>query len=303
MEIANVEQTVGAVVVSLMESKTETLDNDGIRLVYQRRRRPDGPAVALLHGLMESRETFEPIAASLSDWDVYLLDLRGHGESDHAPGHYHIPDFATDVMCLLERVIRRPAFLVGHSLGAVAAAYIGQRRPDLLRGLVLEDPPLYLGERSQWRACLFSLLFPVIQRVVGEMQGRNATPVEFSEFISASSSLVCGTVGEELTESAIESLGRSLAAMDVSLWEAAINGALWDGFDPEETIDCPGLLLQADPVRGPAFLPNHVERLRVTSPRVQIVEVLGSGHFIHNARRSEAPYLQHLKEFVSEHAN
>ncbi len=285
-----------------MKNTTETLDNAGVRLNYKRRGRPDGPPVVFLHGLMESGGTFEPIAAAFPEYDVYLLDLRGHGESDHAPGHYRIPDFAADVVCLLEKVVRRSAFLVGHSLGAVAAAHVGQCRTDLLCGLVLEDPPLYLGDRSQWRASVFSLLFPVMRRVVSEMQGRDATPAEFSEFISTAGSFAGGKMGEELTESAIESVGQSLAAMDASLWAAAISGVLWDGFDPDATIDCPGLLLRADPVRGAAFLPHHADRLHVRSPRIQIIEVHGSGHFMHNARRFEASYLRHLKTFFAEHA-
>jgi pimeloyl-ACP methyl ester carboxylesterase len=286
-----------------MKSTTETLDNEGVRLVYERRGRSDGLAIVFLHGLMESGETFAPIAAALPEHDVYLLDFRGHGESDHAPGHYRIPDFTTDVVCLLEQVVRRPAYLVGHSLGAVAAAYVGQCRTDLLHGLVLEDPPLYLGDRSQWTASVFSLLFPVMQRVVREMQGRDATPAEYSEFIATAGSFTGGKMGKELTAPAIESVGQSLAAMDASLWEVAISGVLWDGFDPDATIDCPSLLLQADPVRGAALLPNHAARLRVTSPRVQIIEVHGSGHFIHNARRFEASYLRHLMAFVAEHEN
>jgi pimeloyl-ACP methyl ester carboxylesterase len=203
---------------------------------------------------------------------------------------------------LLEQTVRRPAVVVGHSFGAVAAAHVGQRRTDLLHGLVLEDPPLYLGDRLQWRASVFSMLFPVMQRVVSEMQARDATPEEFSEFISAAGSFVGGTMGEELTETAIASVGRSLAAMDASLWDDAISGVLWDGFDPDVMIECPGLLLQADRKRGSAFLPSHADRLRVTSPGVQIIEVLGSGHFIHNARKFEDSYLRHLKTFLAEHA-
>jgi pimeloyl-ACP methyl ester carboxylesterase len=59
---------------------------------------------------------------------VVRLDLRGHGASAHAPGTYLIDRYGADVAAVLERVAARPAVVVGHSLGGVAAWWFAQRR-------------------------------------------------------------------------------------------------------------------------------------------------------------------------------
>src|SRR5690242_5201193 len=59
------------------------------------------------------------------------------------PGAYRIGDYADDAVKVLREI--GPAFVVGHSLGGVAAWRAAQRVPELVLGAVLEDPPLFLG--------------------------------------------------------------------------------------------------------------------------------------------------------------
>ena len=51
-----------------MKDTKETLDNDGVRVVYSRRGRPNGPPVVFLHGLMVVVGVFMIVA--------HLLRLR-----------------------------------------------------------------------------------------------------------------------------------------------------------------------------------------------------------------------------------
>ena len=44
------------------------------------------PAIVLVHGITESRETWRPIIEALAaDHRVLAVDLRGHGASEHEP--------------------------------------------------------------------------------------------------------------------------------------------------------------------------------------------------------------------------
>jgi pimeloyl-ACP methyl ester carboxylesterase len=52
-----------------------------------------------------------------------------------------------------------PVVLVGHSMGALESMYLAGDLPDLVRAIVLEDPPM-AQDLSQWRdAALFEGLF------------------------------------------------------------------------------------------------------------------------------------------------
>ncbi len=97
------------------------------------------PPVLLLHGLGEQAHTWDAVAAALSGTHrTIALDLRGHGASGR-PGAYSFALMADDVLAVLDGLGHRSAALVGHSLGAMVAVLVAQRRPDLVRRLVLED--------------------------------------------------------------------------------------------------------------------------------------------------------------------
>jgi pimeloyl-ACP methyl ester carboxylesterase len=121
-------------------------------LVVRRHGRPPGtaPTLLLLHGLTDSADGW---ADALERWKdgyaIVTVDQRGHGGSPRFtpqqlaahPGEQMVDD----AVALLEQ-LDRPV-VVGHSLGGAVALDVGVRRPDLVRGLVLEDPaPLSPGE-------------------------------------------------------------------------------------------------------------------------------------------------------------
>src|SRR5260370_41278058 len=53
-----------------------------------------------------------------SAFQVYGLDLRGHGLSGRVPGAYRLQDYVPDVATFLEQVVNRPSVVIGHSMGA-----------------------------------------------------------------------------------------------------------------------------------------------------------------------------------------
>jgi pimeloyl-ACP methyl ester carboxylesterase len=52
-------------------------------------------------------------------------------------------EYVGDTGEFLRRVVGEPAYIVGHSLGALVAIQLGAVAPELVRAMVLEDPPLY----------------------------------------------------------------------------------------------------------------------------------------------------------------
>lgn len=107
------------------------------------RDRGEGPPVLLLHGGASDGATWDSFADVLvaRGRRVIVPDLRGHGGTSRAPT-YPLAGFADDVLGLLDALGLERVDLVGHSLGAHAAALAAQRAPERFGTLVLEDPPV-----------------------------------------------------------------------------------------------------------------------------------------------------------------
>lgn len=113
-------------------------------LTLRRSGLPDGPPMVFLHGLTDSGAGWPGAERHWGPtYSVLALDQRGHGTSprftdDQLRGH---PGevMVDDAIAVLEQ-LDEPVVLIGHSLGGAVALTVGVRRPDLVRGLVLEDP-------------------------------------------------------------------------------------------------------------------------------------------------------------------
>lgn len=104
----------------------------------------EGRSIVLVHGITESRRTWDPLVAPLlaAGYRVHAIDLRGHGDSSRtAP--YDLATMAGDVGAVLAHEGVDDALLVGHSLGgAVVSAYAAG---GPCRAVVNVDQPLLLA--------------------------------------------------------------------------------------------------------------------------------------------------------------
>ena len=94
--------------------------------------------VILLHGGGANAHWWDHLAGRMaSRRQVYALDFRGHGDSDH-PEKRFVGAFNTDLEAMLSWLGREDAILIGHSLGA-AVALDHASRFTATRGIVLVD--------------------------------------------------------------------------------------------------------------------------------------------------------------------
>jgi pimeloyl-ACP methyl ester carboxylesterase len=70
---------------------------------------------------------------------VAVMDLRGHGDSDHSFSEYGDGPTATDIEALVLE-LGGPALLVGNSMAAGSAVLVAGQHPELVSGLVLLGP-------------------------------------------------------------------------------------------------------------------------------------------------------------------
>jgi pimeloyl-ACP methyl ester carboxylesterase len=100
-----------------------------------------GPPLVLVHGGFSDHDTnWQEVKPLLRDrFTVYAVARRGRGVTSATRGHT-VAEEAADVAAVL-RQVGEPAFLLGHSYGAVCALEAAALYPAGVRKLVLYEPP------------------------------------------------------------------------------------------------------------------------------------------------------------------
>src|SRR5690606_31828112 len=78
-----------------------------------------------------------------ADRRVVAINLTGHGGSG-TRDEYDFPTWADEVVAVAESAGGRRRYVIGHSMGGVAALTTAYRHVDRLDGTVLVDPPEWL---------------------------------------------------------------------------------------------------------------------------------------------------------------
>ncbi|WP_454049761.1 alpha/beta hydrolase [Cellulomonas sp. Marseille-Q8402] len=100
-----------------------------------------GVPVVLLHGLTDSSSCWPTLLPRYAGTrPVVALDARGHGGTPLPEQPFTIAALAADAAEALRALDLGPALLVGHSMGGVTAEELALTAPELVAGLVLEDP-------------------------------------------------------------------------------------------------------------------------------------------------------------------
>jgi len=109
---------------------------NGVELYYELLGK--GEPLLFIHGLGSStRDWQDQVDFFSKTYQVILVDIRGHGQSDKPPGPYSIPLFAADVAQLLEKLKLSPVHVIGISMGGMIAFQMAIDHPDLLKSLVV----------------------------------------------------------------------------------------------------------------------------------------------------------------------
>ena len=267
---------------------------------------PAAPPLLLLHGIIGSRATWGWLVPELVDrFRVLRLDLRGHGMSDRAPGSYTADGYVADVIAALEQAANGPCLVVGHSLGGVTAAAITQRRPDLLVGAVLEDPPLGAMSPAEPSSLDGNPLmdgFRFLRGAIPEMQAAGMAHDDLVAVIAATPHASGRTFGEVFVPDGVASMASSLLEVDASVLDPVLTGGTGAFLDPASPFGVPTLVIAADPAQPDAVASlDAVAHYASMSADVGVVVVADVGHSIHNEQAGRAPFRTALCGFLDAH--
>jgi N-formylmaleamate deformylase len=122
--------------------QSSDIQANGIRIHYYRTGDGTKPPMLLLHGYTDNGLCWTDMAHELEkDYDVIMMDYRGHGLSDAPLTGYKTEDYTADAIGLIEGLKLKKPILIGHSMGGSIAAQIVLTRPELIQKAVLIDPP------------------------------------------------------------------------------------------------------------------------------------------------------------------
>lgn len=104
-----------------------------------------GPAIVFVHGSAADADGWvNQIRGLKSEFQLFCVDRRGNPRSPLAQGQTEcsVHDQTRDLAQWAEAVLDGPAVFVGSSFGAVCVLQLAKTRPELMRGMVLCEPPL-----------------------------------------------------------------------------------------------------------------------------------------------------------------
>lgn len=245
----------------------------------------DGTPVVFLHGFSDMAECWVPFMRRLAlPLPVYAVDAPGHGYS----AVRSTPDPLTQLVdrgIAFLRSLGRPAILMGHSMGAVQAMYIAGDAPDLVRAVVLEDPPVS-SNAPQWDS----------EAAAANLgAGVRATKArDTADVIAAMRAAQPHWDADEF-----EAMARSKVLMDLTFM---------DGFrvhrEPMDVtlarITCDALLLTGDHERGAIIHAETVEWARRLCPTLRVAHFPGTSHQVH--RDAADAVTAEVRDFILERA-
>lgn len=183
-----------------------------------------GPPLLLVHGYGGAAWNFSELAPLLEGRRLVIPDLPGHAASERLPAAPNLGAYADAVAACLDA---RPYDVLGHSMGGVIALRLAERRPELVRRIVLAAPA-GISSASRWGEITITLAGIVKPaRIAGRRVDRIARsrllrrlifgPFEVSNPDALTERAVYGLLRGPVIATDALSAGRALAADDPRL--------------------------------------------------------------------------------------
>ena len=129
----------------------KTYDTGSVKLNYVVGPK-NGPSLLLIPAQMGMWESYKKVLLPLSKiFQVYAIDVRGHGKSSWTPGHYSWKIIGEDIKIFIENVIKQKVIISGNSSGGIIALWCAANIPEYISGIILEDAPIFSAEMPRFK--------------------------------------------------------------------------------------------------------------------------------------------------------
>ena len=261
------------------------INSNGLRIHYMRTGGLKPPLV-LAHGVTDDGLCWSPVAAALADdYDVIMVDARGHGLSDAPLEGYGPIEQADDLAGLITALDRPHPIVLGHSMGAITTLALAVQHPQLPQAIALEDPPPWWDLTFErpftpgWQVGMRSWITTLQQ------QPRQA-------LIDAQR-----TAAPHWSEAELEPWAEAKLRFSLNFFNRLSDPGLdWPALLRQ--VKCPALLIMGDPEAGALVTQQAALALNEHVPQLQIAHIAGAGHSIR--RYQFESYLRVVRSFLAE---
>lgn len=249
----------------MIRAEPRFLERDGWAIAY--RRTGAGAPILLLHATLASAAQLGSLAERLAAaHTVVAVDRRGSGETRPpeglAPGPIDVAEHVGDIAAILAAEGVGPVLVAGHSYGGCLALELAARRPDLVSGVWVHEPPYAPVGPPEVRAALVD---------VGERTAaaaRNGEPGDAAETFLAA---VAGSA-------AVAALSPAARARIRQAGRGALADATLLGFEPDGLgrVACP-VVISTGTASEP-FYRVIAKALLERIPTARLTTIDGAGH-------------------------
>ena len=253
----------------------------GVRLRYAYKGDSSGTPVIMLHGYTDSWFSFSSVLPLLDKkYRVYILDQRGHGDSDRPVGGYAMQQFAGDVLAFMDAMNLKQATIVGHSMGSFVAQRVASEAPERVTKLVLVASGTSLRNNT----------VRDLQRAIDGLKDTAPVPETFARDFQMS------TVFKPLAPEFLQGVVKESVKLPVRVWREVMAEMLAPEADVQlKKIKTPTLVLWGD---KETIFPRSEQDLLVSELRNAVLKVYpDTGHALHWEKPER--FAKDLQEFVN----
>jgi len=244
----------------------------------------NGLPLLLLHGVTSNWQSFLPVIPGLcQNYQIFAMDLRGHGLSGKIKRGYALVDYSADILHFVQTKLKKSTVILGHSFGALIAIHVAAKLPQYIRGIILLDPPLIYRnmalKNSPWAIDReayhwFSTAYDIMRSSKSASEIENSLQSIFPSWPAENR----------------YALAHRLNQMDLEVLGMLINHQHMESYHTDELlkqVSCPVLVFQGNRSRGAALTDEDAQYLLKKLGRCTVIRLEDAGHNIHETHSKE----------------
>jgi pimeloyl-ACP methyl ester carboxylesterase len=264
-----------------------TIELNGYAFAYSER--GSGTPLVLVHGSASDYRTWQgPYDELAGHFRTICYSRRYHWPNQQiaADVDYSMTQHVDDLEALVRSIEAAPVHLVGHSYGAFLCLLLAMRSPELVRSLVLTEPPAIT---------LFVSNQPKMPELLKLMISRPRTAIAILKFGARGVAPAAEAIKQGDRKSALRLFGQATLGREAfdrlsepRLDQARANSIdaelLGSGFMPLEAdnlrkLQLPALLINGQ--QSPPLFHRLMDRIEELLPQAERIEIAGASHIVH----------------------
>lgn len=229
----------------------------------------NGPALLLLHAQHMDWFSYSRVLRELSEsFHVFAVSYHGHGKTISAAENMTANQIGSDLAIFIETDVQGPVYASGNSSGGLLTAWLAANRPELINGIILEDPPFFNSEYPAVQQTIAYKSFTTCYHYlkdgaddfllywldssapfIEKKAGKGALPAMKAVIALSRGGNTDQAFEMPFVPDVLRLMLRGLSMYDPHFGAAFYNGSWQEGFDHAEAlqkITCPTLLLHAN---------------------------------------------------------